>query len=134
MGNPRTPVEELRLAGSPNLKRALSYKDKPPAVAKRAELEQMFVDIMERRSEALADVRKDGLTIWQDHFHREKLYQKKVVNPALKIVQQCEKQLSQLAKQLVAPLDETGKPVSPFLEEFNEIFAKYEKESKRAAH
>jgi hypothetical protein len=102
----RTPIEDLKLQGSPNLNRAL--KRKPKQAAKRAELEAMFTDITDRRKAALADVKTNGTILFQDKFSaRGALYQIKVVNPSLKIAQQCEKQLAQLAKQLNAMAEAT---------------------------
>jgi hypothetical protein len=101
--NPRASIEELRLQGNKgNLKRAL--KRGPAAlVAKREQLEALFTDLSARRDEALADVKKNGMVLVQDKFSgRGALYQIKVINPAMKIAQQCERQLAQLARQLTA--------------------------------
>ena len=99
--NHRTPISELRLQGGTNLARALK-RGPERALAKRADLEAMFADIMERRAEALADVKARGLLVYQDHFVRDKLYQKRVVNPSVKLAQACERQLVALAKALAA--------------------------------
>jgi hypothetical protein len=105
----RTPISELILQGSPNLKRALSRPpEKRTALGKRAELEAMWKDLVERRDEALADIRENGLVISQDHFHREKLYLIKVPNPALKILQATERQLVQLARLLTEATEAPG--------------------------
>jgi hypothetical protein len=79
--------------------------NRPPerALQKRAELERIFSDVTQRRDEALADVKKHGLVLLQDKFSaRGELYQVRVVNPALKVVQTCERQLCSLAKLLTA--------------------------------
>jgi hypothetical protein len=106
----RTPISELILQGSPNLKRALSRPpEKRTKLAKRAELEDMWKDLTERRDELLADVRKNGLVIQQDHWHREKLYLITVPNPALKLLTVVEKQLVQLGKMLTEETEGDGK-------------------------
>jgi hypothetical protein len=102
MANPRTPIDELEFFKSPNLKRALSRAPEPQ-LQKRGELEAMFADVLARRDEALADVKVNGMVILQDKFSaRGELYTARVINPALKIAQQCERQLAQLAKLLTA--------------------------------
>jgi hypothetical protein len=100
MANPRTPIPELEFYNSPNLKRALK-RPPEPQLQKRAELEAMFADIAKRREEALAYVKEHGMILRQDKFTaRGELYLIKVVNPALKIAQQCENQLARIAALL----------------------------------
>jgi len=101
----RTSIADLKLQGSSNLKRALSRKPLP-ALAKREDLEALYADVMERRREALADIKANGQLIWQDKWHGPKLSRIRVVNPAVKIAQQCEHELRALAKMLAArPVD-----------------------------
>ena len=98
--NPRTPVADLHLQGSPNLKRALDRGAEKP-LAKRAELEQMFEEVTARRSEALADVKANGMVMLQDKYSaRGELYRVRIVNPSLVIAQKCEGQLASLARLL----------------------------------
>lgn len=108
----RTSIQDLQLQGNAsNLKRALK---RPPAQrsTKRAELEQIFADLTARRAEALADVRRNGMIINQDRSNsRGFVYLVKITNPALKIAQQCERQLASLAKQLTETSGEDKPPV-----------------------
>ncbi len=101
MSNPRTGIEDLRLANSPNLKRALKY---PPQakknLAKKAELEDLWTELYARYVEALADIKENGMMVFQDRSHAGKIFAVRVVNPVLKVVQQTERQLVQLAKHL----------------------------------
>ena len=63
MGMPRTPVSAMSWADK-NIKRSLSYSATRKAVlAHRAELEQMWQDLSERRADALAEIKRDGLTV-----------------------------------------------------------------------
>src|ERR1022692_520261 len=100
MSNPRTPISELEFFKSPNLKRALN-RAPLPKLQKRQEMEALFEDVTKRRVEALADVKKNGMVIIQEKFSsRGALYQTRVTNPALKIAEQCERQLASLARLL----------------------------------
>lgn len=107
----RTPIEILKLSGSPNIKRALSYG--PPkaknSLAKKEDLEALWNELAERYKEALADLKENGLMVFQDRSHAGKIFAVRVVNPALKIVQTTERQLVQLAKHLERyPAEPTG--------------------------
>jgi hypothetical protein len=98
MANPRTPIRDLKLAASPNLKRALSY-DAPKSLAKREDLERLYGELLERRSELLADVRKNGVVINQECSNsRAMIYIKKITNPAFTALRATELQLVALAK------------------------------------
>lgn len=100
MSNPRTNIDDLKLQGSGNLKRALA-REPQKQLAKRAELEQLFADVTERRREAMADVKKNGQIINQEKSNsRGMLYIQRIVNPSLHIVRQCELQLASLARLL----------------------------------
>jgi hypothetical protein len=120
----RTPIPELRLMNSPNLKRALKRGAAPPkAMAKRAEMEEMFRDVWERRKEALADIKSNGLVIRIEKSNsRGALYEAKIANPAVKIAQACERQLCSLAKVLTEE-EVTPENKSP-MDELNEIIAR----------
>jgi phage terminase small subunit len=108
MSNPRANIEDLKLTGSPNIKRALKYSPEKQ-LAKREELEAMFADIQERRREALADVTKNGIIINQEKSNsRGMIYLQRITNPALTIARQCEMQLASLARLLVVDAP-TGK-------------------------
>src|ERR1700736_6097075 len=98
--NPRKSIEELKLTGSPHIKRS-ERREPQKQLAKRAELEQLFADVTERRREALADVKKNGQIINQEKSNsRGMLYIQKITNPALHIARQCELQLASLARLL----------------------------------
>lgn len=105
----RTSIELLKLAGSPNLKRALNY---PPKATKNLahgkELEELWSDLTARRAEALADIKRDGLIIFQDRSHAGKVFAVRIVHPALRVAQTCERQLVQLAKILTTPAEEAN--------------------------
>jgi hypothetical protein len=108
----RTPIAELKLTGSPNLKRALRREPKRPRqLAKRAELEALFAELQQRRRDCLADVRENGMTVQQEHSNaRGMIYHRSVVNPALKIAQDCERQLVHIARVLNADDGVPGEP------------------------
>lgn len=105
----RTSIELLKLAGSPNLQRALKYAPKATKnLAHGQELEELWTDLAARRAEALADIKRDGLIIFQDRSHAGKIFAVQIVHPALRIVQTCERQLVQLAKLLTTPAEEAN--------------------------
>jgi TnpA family transposase len=117
MSNPRTSINDLKLQGSTNLKRAQSYASEK-RTAKRAELEALFALIQERHAEALADVKKNGAVIFEDKSNaRGMIYVVRKVNPALHIAQQCERQLVALAKLLTEEVDTGKKSVAQLLKE-----------------
>ena len=108
MGRHRKSISELELSGGGNLARSLAYPAKRP-LAHRDELEQLFADLHERRAEALEDVRTNGLVVYQDRYNNGKLYQIRVANPAVRILQATERQIANLAKMLTAAaIDEAG--------------------------
>lgn len=121
----RTPVEELELRGSKNVARAKSLPPKH-TLAKRKDIEALYEEVKARRAEAMLDVNKNGLTIRQEHSNsRGMIYYTKVVNPALKIAQQCEKQLTALARLLVADDEALADPNTQEareLQDLNKIF------------
>jgi hypothetical protein len=97
MSNPRTSISDLKLSGSPNLKRALKY-DAPKALAKREDLAILYAELQERRKQLLADVRKNGVTIDQECVNRGAVYFKKIVNPAFTALRATELQIVTIAK------------------------------------
>lgn len=130
----RTPIELLKLTNSPNLKRALKYG--PPKAGKNlahgSELEALWTDIAARRAEALADIRRDGLVIFQDRSHAGKVFAVKIVHPALRVVTTCERQLVQLGKLLTAYADaevQNEQREKTPLEELEEITSRIVKEA-----
>jgi hypothetical protein len=99
----RTAISDLKLAGSPNLKRALGYK--PAATldaAQREDLTEMYSALKSRRLQLLADIEEYGLVLTEDRFNRGQLYQKRVANPAVGMLAQVEKQIVMIAKVLAA--------------------------------
>jgi hypothetical protein len=123
---PRAAIEDLKLIGNKgNLKRALT---RPPekVTAKRAELEEMFETVKARRAEALADIRENGQLIWQDKWSAGKLIRVRIINPAVKIAQQCERQLASLAKMLTNDNPDPAKPAEPLtgIEELESMLGK----------
>jgi hypothetical protein len=108
----RTPIAELKLTGSPNLRRALRREPKRPRqLAKREELEELFQEIQARRREALTDVRANGAVIRQEHSNsRGAIYVVRVKNPALAVAENCERQLVQIARVLNADDGAPGEP------------------------
>ena len=99
-----TSIADLKLQGaSPShLARGLQREARiVPPQPKKEDLEKLYSDISARRLAALKDVEERGLIIIQECFSsRGALYQKRIPNPALKIVQMSERQLVALAKQL----------------------------------
>lgn len=72
-------------------------------LAKRADLEAIYEEVMTRRAEALALVKKDGLVLVQDKFTATgKYYQIRIPHPALAIARGAELQLAALAKLIGA--------------------------------
>ena len=122
MSMPRTSIADLKLSGSSNLKRALEREALKP-LAKREELESIFSEVKARHIEALADVKKRGAVIWEDRWKGPKLIRVQVTNPYLKIAQQCERQMSTLAKQLTA-YGASDKPAAD--PDVEAIFAEFE--------
>jgi hypothetical protein len=121
----RTSISDLRLAGSANLKRALKYPPKAPkTLAKGPELEELWNDIVARRAEAVAHIKKNGMLINQDRSHAGKIFVVEVVNPMVRVLQTCERQLVQLAKMLTEVAeDEAERPKTP-LEELDAIIGR----------
>lgn len=97
--NPRKPIEQLILEGSPNLKRALA-RGPEPVLIKQEELEAQYEEIRKRREEALADVKARGLVVPQVKWYGKRSDIIHVKNPFLKIAQDCEKQMLLLAKAI----------------------------------
>ena len=124
MSMPRTPIAALRLQGNmSNLRRAIKRGPQKP-LAKRQELEVLFANIQERYELALAAVKQDGAVIWQDCWKGPKVIRIQVLNPNLKVVQQCERQLLALAKALTAlpeTADEKDTPKPTALEELDTL-------------
>lgn len=122
---PRTSVEELELRGSKNVARA---KNLPPkrTLAKREDIEALYEEVKSRHSLAMSDVKRNGLVVNQEHSNsRGMIYYTKVVNPALKIAQQCEKQMASLARLLSADDEALSDPNTQDannLKELNKIF------------
>jgi phage terminase small subunit len=118
------------LQGSPNLKRALSRAAAKDVSAKRAELEQLYADIKERRREALAAMKKEGRVVFVDKSNsRGAIYTVRIKNPELTIAENCERQLQSLARQLShLPKPEDEKPASP-MDAINAILARSHAES-----
>lgn len=113
MGMPRTPVSELKLRADKNIKRSLSYSATRKAVlAHRAELEQMWQDLSERRADALAEIKRDGLTVTEERWSRGKNISVLVTHPALAIAQDCERQLKSLARLLSMVEESESKEMS----------------------
>lgn len=101
----RTPIEELELRGSRNLKRA---KQLPPKqrTAKLPELEALWSELMDRKAEAQATIKKEGMLLKQDKFSaRGELYWVWIRNPLLSVVQATERQLVALARLLVEDVE-----------------------------
>jgi hypothetical protein len=110
MANPRRQIQDLVLEGSPNLKRALA---RPPAgkLEKREDILAMWDELMERRRDALAIVKREGLLLKQDKFGpKGELYWQWIKNPMLKVAQETERQLASLARMLTEGGQEPGKP------------------------
>jgi hypothetical protein len=86
------------------LKRALNYPPKAnQRLAKREELEEMFRDVWARRKDALKDIKENGLVIRIERSNaRGAIYESKIINPAVKVAQACERQLTSLAKLMKA--------------------------------
>jgi hypothetical protein len=103
-------ASEMKLKGySDEQIRSLKDAYQKKALLKRDELLQVFSDLEARRNEALADVRENGMVLTQDKFSaRGALYQVRVVNPALRIAQDCERQMTALGKLLVEEADPDG--------------------------
>ena len=96
--NPPKSIAELKLSGSPNLKRALNYPSLPK-LAKREDLELLYSELQERRKELLADVRENGVTIDQECSNsRGMIYIKKITNPAFTALRATELQIVALAR------------------------------------
>lgn len=130
MGMRRTPIEDLKLTGSPNLKRALKYTAaKKSVLAHREELEQMWQDLAERRAGALAEIKRDGLTILQERMSDGRLFQQRITHPALKIAQDAERQLKSLARLLSMAEDgaESNPTRTALDRELDAAFAEIEK-------
>lgn len=106
--NPRKPIEQLELEGSPNLKRALA-RGPEPVLIKQDDLEAQYAEIKQRRDEALADVKERGMVVTQVKWYGKRSDIIHVENPFLKIAQDCEKQLLALAKAIgkAKPKDKT---------------------------
>jgi hypothetical protein len=123
MSNPRTAISDLKLAGSPNLKRALGYK--PQATlgdAERQDLAAMYSELKDRREKLLADIEENGLVLIEDRFNRGQLYQKRVANPAAAMLAQVEKQIVTIAKVLAATeVDEKELTAAELLAQTDEL-------------
>jgi len=104
VGNPRADIADLRLQGSPNLKRALA-RGPLMSPARRSQLVALLSDISARRTECLEDVKNRGRVLSVVKYSSKGTgYTTEVVNPNLKIAQQCERQMA----ALVAQLDRSG--------------------------
>ena len=119
MSNPRTPIDELEFFRSPNVARARKRQEEEAnrlPLAKQAEIEELFEELKIRRRESLADVKKNGAVITQEKSNsRGMIYLIRIVNPALKVAQDCERQLTQLAKLLGTAKPKRGESVEDLL-------------------
>lgn len=126
MPNPRTRIDDLKLTGSPNLRRALGYK--PAATldaAQREDLMEMYSALKARREKLLADIEEYGLVLTEDRFNRGQLYQKRVANPAVAMLAQAEKQLVAIAKVLAATeVDDKELTAAELIEQTDRLLAK----------
>jgi phage terminase small subunit len=125
MPNPRTKIDDLKLQGG-NLKRALSYPPKPESLSAeaRAEMERMFCELKDRRGELLADIRENGLLVFQEKWSNGKNIAVRVANPAIKLLQTTERQLVQLAK-LIGPAGSDPKGKTDFERELDAAFKEF---------
>jgi len=99
MGRSRISDQERSLTGS-HPERARAYPVKHP-LAKRVELESIFSDLLERRAACMADLKASGFVTTQERCVRGQLYRSLMMNPSLKICQQTEKQIVELAKVFI---------------------------------
>ena len=125
MPRPRTSLTDLELTGASasKIKRSLAYPSK--RLAKRPDLEAIFEDLLQRRADALADVQTNGLFVKQDRISNGKLYQVRVENPSLRILQTTERQIVALARVLsIMPADPKASSSEEVLAELDELLAK----------
>jgi hypothetical protein len=100
MSNPRKPIAELKLQGSPNLGRALSYAETKKLLPKREEIESVFADLQERRAELKTEIKNRGLFVEEQHWCGDKVIVKREPNPALKLLTVVERQIASVARLL----------------------------------
>jgi len=97
--NRRITDEERGLTGS-HPERKGKYASRKP-LPKRAELESIFSDLLERRAACMADLEASGFVSVQERCLRGQLYRTPTLNPTLRIVQTTERQLVELAKVFI---------------------------------
>jgi len=119
MGMPRASIEDLRLRGDKNIKRALKYDAKQP-LAKREDLERLYGELKERRADLLREVRREGVVIQVEKSNsRGAIYHATITNPAFTALRATEIQIVNLAK-LIGGGDPTPKRTA-LDEELDEI-------------
>lgn len=104
MSRPRVSMNEITLrAGAAGIKAALNRRAEKPgrSLAHRDDLERMYQEVLGRRDAAHQRIVEEGdlITVTKTTAKGD-IYQTRVLNPLFRVVNACERTLSQLARLL----------------------------------